>query len=116
MSLFAPPGLPRFPVSDPLFQSDRELNREERRGGSKGFNSLSGYSELSRRGNGEIYSLFGMPAVVTSRRAHLRYMATSRPAISLDRVTRQAAAADPGLEWDADAYRYRLRRIGVRGP
>lgn len=41
--------------------------------------------------------------------AHLRYLATSRPAIQLERAQRQAAAADPGLEWDATQYRYRLK-------
>lgn len=50
-----------------------------------------------------------MPFVVTTRRAHLRYMATSRPAISMSKELRQAAGRDPGLEWDPKAFRYRRR-------
>jgi len=46
------------------------------------------------------------PVIVT---AHLRYMATSRPAIQLNREQRQAAAADPTLEWDASIHGYRRK-------
>lgn len=45
-----------------------------------------------------------------SRKAYIRYMATSRPAISMRVELRREAAADPGLEWDAQHYRYRIKR------
>ena len=54
-----------------------------------------------------------MPSVRSSYRAALRYMATSRPALSLDKETRRAAAADPGLEWDPDTHRYRAVKSSI---
>lgn len=39
-----------------------------------------------------------------------RYFATSRPAINLTREQRQAAAADPALEWDSSRHGYRWKR------
>ena len=58
----------------------------------------------------------GMPVIIMTRQAHVRYMATTRPAISMSKALRQAAARDPGLEWDAQAHRYRLRRRTTPSP
>lgn len=58
----------------------------------------------------------GMPVIIMTRQAHLRYMATSRPAISMSRALRQAAARDPGLEWDPQSHRYRRRRDKAPAP
>lgn len=52
----------------------------------------------------------GIMSAPISATAHLRYMATSRPAIQLRRDQRQAAAADPMLEWDASLHGYRRKR------
>jgi hypothetical protein len=52
-----------------------------------------------------------MPSTVwPSRRAYVRYMATSRPAVSMTKELRREAARDPGLEWVPEAHRYRLLR------
>lgn len=53
-------------------------------------------------------------ARIITPQAQLRYMATSRPALSLSRAQRQAAAADPGLEWDEQTGSYRRARKGQR--
>lgn len=70
--------------------------------------ALKGKSPVRDPRNGELVA----PSLVASgkpkSRDHLRYLATSRPALSLDRADRQAAACDPGLVWDAAAYRYRF--------
>ncbi len=67
-----------------------------------------------RRGKGEFARSLPrgiMPASAPiSVTAHLRYFATSRPAIQLSREQRQAAAADPTLEWDASIHGYRRKR------
>jgi len=86
------------------FRSSAGINRETKE-----------YLILRETGSGDLavprpLRLLGMPFVVTSARAAFLYFVTSRPAILLDRATRQAAAADPGLEWHAPSFGYRRRR------
>lgn len=45
-----------------------------------------------------------------------RHRVTFNPARMLDRADRQAAARDPGLEWDEQTRSYRLRRKGHPAP
>lgn len=49
-------------------------------------------------------------------RAQVRYRATTTPAVLLSKGERQAAARDPGLEWDEDQRTYRARRLGSPPP
>lgn len=56
-----------------------------------------------------LWSKRGMRFFHASERSVVRDMATSRPALSLPAHIRRAAAADPGLEWDAASYRYRRK-------
>jgi hypothetical protein len=56
-----------------------------------------------------------MPFVLTNARDQLRYMATSRPALSLSPELRRAAARDPGLEWHPETHRYRRVRVSKGG-
>lgn len=55
-----------------------------------------------------------MPALVTpiftSKRAEVRWKVRHLNLCALDRETRQAAAADPAIVWDADDRQYRMRR------
>jgi hypothetical protein len=49
-------------------------------------------------------------------RENVRYRATHCPARLLSKAIRQAAARDPGLEWDETTRTYRLRRKGTPSP
>jgi hypothetical protein len=48
--------------------------------------------------------------------AQVRYRATTTPAVLLTKGERQAAARDPGLEWDETKRTYRPRRVGSSPP
>lgn len=48
--------------------------------------------------------------------AQVRYRATTTPAVLLTKGERQAAARDPGLEWDETKRTYRPRRAGSPPP
>ncbi len=48
--------------------------------------------------------------------AQVRYRATTTPAVLLSKGERQAAARDPGLEWDEAKRTYRPRRVGSPPP
>lgn len=48
--------------------------------------------------------------------AQVRYRATTMPAVLLSKGERQAAARDPGLEWDEAQRTYRPRRLGSPPP
>jgi len=48
--------------------------------------------------------------------AQVRYRATTTPAVLLSKGERQAAARDPGLEWDEAKRTYRQRRVGSPPP
>ena len=61
------------------------------------------------RGRGDGRSPGVVQSAPISATAHLRYMATSRPAIQLRPDQRQAAAADSALEWDASIHGYRRK-------
>jgi hypothetical protein len=82
------------PVPRPFFLTQKQFERRE----------AEAYAALAPRGK------------PTSARAHLRYMATSRPAIQLDREMRCAAAADPALVWDPQTFRYRRVRKAPSAP
>jgi hypothetical protein len=49
-------------------------------------------------------------------RDEVRYRATNYPARFLSKAIRQAAARDPGLEWDDATRTYRLRRKATPSP
>lgn len=85
--------------------------------------------DINKEGDGNrVFSDFRLPSLTPrhyglmpyevwpSRTAYIRYMATSRPAISMRVELRREAAADPGLEYDAQHYRYRLKRSSPPHP
>lgn len=55
-----------------------------------------------------------MPGIVipafASKREEVRWKVRHLNLCALDRETRQAAAADPAIVWDAEAWQYRFRR------
>jgi hypothetical protein len=59
------------------------------------------------------------PALVepahSSRREQVRWRVRHLNLCALDKETRQDAAADPGIEWDAIERQYRIRRRGKAG-
>jgi hypothetical protein len=100
-------------VSQLRVKGGEEIGGREKKGGESETAFLTG--------NGERFSsspLLHMPRTegFASRRTYVRYMATSRPAIAMDRALRREAAADPGLTWDPEAHRYRRASKAAPAP
>lgn len=106
-----------------------ERESEAERGRGTGKTPLSSSAEINREKEENIFlretetALFSvprprlnprsmMPFVVVSEREFIRHAATARDVVCLDRATRRAAAADPGLVWVPGAHRYRRKGKG----